>query len=206
VHGSWTQAWTPIFNTQLVLSAQLLHGFQANPYRAIWLGRAAVQEHHPNDRARYAASLSARLWLRPIGGALQALVRGYRDTWDVLAVSAELAYERALGERLRFRVRGRYHQQSKAAFFSDDYALAPRGQYFSGDRELSAMNDWLVGAQIALSALPNAEGKVLRVLESFRFVLKADYMQYKFSDFHYGQASVPIRSAIFGTLGLDATF
>lgn len=206
IQGSWTQAWTPIFNTQLVLSSQLLDGFQANPYRAVWLGRAAVQEHHPNDRARYAAALAARLWLRPIGGALQAQVRGYRDTWDVQAVSAELAYERSLGERLRFRVRGRYHKQGKAAFFSDDYALMPRGQYFTGDRELSSLSTWIVGGQIALSAVPNAQGKVLRVLDSFRFVLKADYMQYIFTDFHYGQAKVPNRMAIFGTLGLDATF
>jgi hypothetical protein len=206
VHGSWTQAWTPIFNTQLVLSAQLFHGFQVNPYRAVWLGRAAAQEHHPEDRARYAATLSGRLWLRPIGGALQAQVRGYRDTWDVMAVSAELAYERGIGDRFRFRLRGRYHIQGDAAFYSDDYSLMPRGQYFTGDRELSSMNSWVVGATFVLLAKPNAEGKVLQVLESFQFVLKADYLRYNFTDFHYGQAAIPNRSAIFGTLGLNATF
>jgi hypothetical protein len=124
----------------------------------------------------------------------------------VLAVSAELAYERGIGERFRFRVRGRYHTQGRAAFYSDDYDLMPRGQYFTGDRELSGMSTWLAGAQLTLAARPNAEGKVLRVLESFHFVLKADYMRYSFDDFHYGQAAVPNRSAIFGSLGLNTTF
>jgi hypothetical protein len=206
LQGAWTQAWTSIFNTQLVLSAQLLDGFQANPYRAIWLGRAAVQEHHPNDRARYAAALSGRLWLKPIGGALQAQVRGYRDTWNVQAISAELAYERGFGQLMRLRLRGRYHHQGKAAFYSDDYALAPRGQYFSGDRELSTIDTWLAGATLSVSPRPDDGGKVLRVLESFRFTLKGDYLHYTFKDFHYGTASVPYQSALFGTLGFDATF
>lgn len=206
VQGAWTQAWTPIFNTQLVLSGQLLHGFQANPYRAIWLGRAAVQEHHPRDRARYAVGLGARIWLKPIGGALQLFARGYRDTWAVLAGSAEVAYERGLGQLLRVRARGRFYQQSAAAFFSDDYGLDPQGQYFTGDRELSEMRSWLGGLQIALTPRPAASGKVLRVLDSFRFVLKADYLTYTFMNFHYGAAAVPNRRAVFGTLGLDATF
>ena len=206
VQGAWTQAWTAIFNTQLILSSQLIHGFQANPYRAVWLGRAAVQEHHPDDRARYALGLGARVWLRPIGGAVQLFARGYRDTWDVMAGSAEVAYERGLGQLLRLRVRGRYYQQGAAAFFSDDYALDPRGQYFTGDRELSAMHSWLGGAQIALTPAPGASGKVLRILDSFRFVLKADYLTYRFTNFHYGTAAVPNRRALFGTLGVDATF
>lgn len=207
VQGAWTQAWTPIFNTQLIVSSQLLHGFQANPYRAIWLGRAAVQEHHPDDRARYAVGIGARVWLRPIGGALQAQLRGYRDTWGVQAISAELAYERSLGQLFRLRVRGRYYQQGSAAFYSDDYALSPQGQYFTGDRELSSMSSWLGGAQASFAPAANeGSGKVLRIFDSFRLVLKGDFLSYDFSNFHYGQAAIPNRQAIFGTLGIDATF
>jgi len=207
VQGAWTQAWTPIFNTQLIVSSQLMHGFQANPYRAIWLGRAAVQEHHPNDRARYAVGIGARIWLRPIGGALQAQLRGYRDTWGIQAVSAELAYERGLGQLFRLRVRGRYYQQGSAAFYSDDYALSPQGEYFTGDRELSSMSSWLGGAQISFAPAGNdSTGKVLRIFDSLRLVLKGDFLAYDFSNFHYGQAAIPNRRAVFGTLGIDATF
>ena len=52
--AGWTQAWTPILSTQLTATAQLLHGFQANPYRAVRHRHDAAQEHHPDDRARYA--------------------------------------------------------------------------------------------------------------------------------------------------------
>jgi len=201
--GSWTQAWTPIFNTQWSVSTQLLSGFQSNPYRAVWLGRAAAQEHHPGQRARYGTTLEARIWLRPIGGALQAAVRLYRDTWDVAALSGELAYERSLGSLFRIRARGRYYHQGGAAFYSDDYGLNPRGQYFTGDRELSPMRSWLLGARLEFAPDFSAASSFVSGL---RVVLKADVLRHDFEQFHYGSAAVPNNSSIFATLGLDATF
>jgi len=206
LQGSWTQAWTPIFITQWSLSAQLVSGFQSNPYRAVWLGRAAAQEHHPSERARYATSVSGRIWLTPIGGALQLTARLYRDTWDVRSASGEVAYERGLGALLRLRARGRYAQQTRAAFYSDDYALAPRGQYFTGDRELSPMRSWLVGARLELTPDIVGQGRALAFLDTLRFVLKGDYFRHEFEDFHYGTASVPNRRSFFATVSLDTTF
>ncbi|MGE3636873.1 MAG: DUF3570 domain-containing protein [Sandaracinaceae bacterium] len=137
--GAWTQAWAPIFVTQLTLTGQLIDGFQSNPYRAVWLGRAAAQEHHPENRFRYAAALSGRLWVEPLSGAIQASVRAYRDNWDVRSITAELAYEQSIDGALRIRLLGRYYRQGAAAFYSDDYATQPRGEYFTGDRELAEM-------------------------------------------------------------------
>ena len=34
----WTQTWTPVFATQMVLSAALQHGFLGNPYRSVAKG------------------------------------------------------------------------------------------------------------------------------------------------------------------------
>ena len=206
LQGSWTQLWTPIFTTQWSLSAQLVSGFQSNPYRAVWLGRAAAQEHHPNERARYGTTFSGRLWLKPIGGALQLSARLYRDTWDIRAASGEAAYERGLGSLFRLHFRARYYQQSGAAFYSDDYSLAPRGQYFTGDRELSPMSSWLTGARLDLTPDVVGRDRTLSLLDALRFVLKADYLVYDFSRFHYGSAPVPNRRAIFATLSVDATF
>jgi hypothetical protein len=206
IAGAWTQNWTPLFNTQWTLDAQLISGFQSNPYRAVWLGRSAAQEHHPNERARYGTTLAARVWLKPIGGALQLTARLYRDTWDVRAASGEIAYERAAGSMVRFRLRGRYYQQGAAAFFSDDYALTPRGQYFTGDRELSKMHSWLAGARLELTPDIAGEGRALSFLDVFRLVLKADLLVHEFEDFHYGSAAVPNRRSIFATVSLDASF
>ena len=204
--GAWTQAWAPILTTQLTVTAQLVEGFQSNPYRAVWLGRTAAQEHHPDVRARYAANLGVRIWLEPMNAALQLSGRIYRDTWDVMSVSGELAYEQVLAGAVRVRARGRYYTQSGAAFFSDDYALAPRGQYFTGDRELSPMWSVVVGAQIGYTIESGTDGASIAPLRSFSLLLKGDWIHSDFSSFHYGQAGVPNVDALMATLSLEAAF
>lgn len=204
--GSWTQAWAPIFVTQLTLTGQLIDGFQSNPYRAVWLGRSAAQEHHPDSRFRYAGSLAGRLWIEPLNGALHLSGRAYRDNWDVRSITAELAYEQSIDGSLRLRVRGRYYRQGAAAFFSDDYAHMPRGQYFTGDRELGDMESFLVGAHLVWTLTPGTEGASLGPLESFKLVLKADYLHQEFGNFRYGRAAVPNNNSILATLGLEMVF
>ena len=204
--GSWSQAWAPVFSTQLTLTAQLVDGFQSNAYRAVWLGRSSAQEHHPDFRARYAIGLGARLWLKPLKAAVQVDARAYRDTWDVQSVTAEVAWDQTLGGGLRLRVRGRYYQQTSATFFSDDYAREPRGEYFTGDRELSAMSSYTVGGRIAWAVPANDEGEVLGFLTSFSLIGKFDYMNYDFTAFHYGVFDVPNHQALLATASIEAGF
>jgi hypothetical protein len=171
----------------------------------VWLGRSAAQENHPDNRFRYAASLNARLWIEPLHGALQASARVYRDNWDVRSVTAELAYEQSIDGAVRIRLRGRYYRQGAAAFYSDDYALMPRGQYFTGDRELADMESFMAGAQLIWTLTPGTGG-ASGVLQSFRLVLKADYIHHEFPNFHYARASVPNNNSILATLGLEMVF
>ena len=206
LQGSWTQNWTPILTTQATVTAQLQSGYQGNPYRAVWLGSAAAQEHHPANRARYAGGLGVRLWIKPLEGALQLFGRAYRDTWDVRSITAEIAYEQTLLERLRIRGRARYYTQTAAAFFSDDYAFQPRGQYFTGDRELSSMRSFIFGGRIEWAVPGDEDGDVLGFLASLSLVGKFDWLLNQFEGFHYGQAAVPNTDAIMATIGLEAVF
>ncbi|MEM1417461.1 MAG: DUF3570 domain-containing protein [Myxococcota bacterium] len=199
--GGWTQAWTPILVTQVTLTGQILNGYQGNPYRAVWLGRTAAQEFHPENRQRWAGGVGARLFVRPLRGAIQLFGRLYRDSWDVTSATAELAWEQTLGESLRVRARGRYYTQTAAAFFSDDYARFPRGQYFTGDRELSGMSSWVVGGSVRYDLPPAMEE---RTLEQLSIVLKFDYLRYDFRDYTYGGVGVPNDTGIALTFGLDA--
>lgn len=203
--GSWTQAWAPVFATQFSVQAQVLDGYQGNPYRAVWLGRTAAQENHPNSRARYTASLGMRFWITPFNGALQLEARAYRDTWDVSSVTAELGYEQNLIEGMRLRARARYYNQTGAAFFSNDYARAPRGQYFTGDRELSPMSSWLFGGRFEFEVPTGDDGRV-GIFGRFAVVLKFDWMKFDFREFAYGRVAVPNDRAIMTTLGLEAGF
>lgn len=203
--GGWTQAWTPIFATQLSVSAQVINGFQGNPYRAVWLGRAAAQENHPENRVRYVGNLGARLWVQPLRGALQLSGRVYRDTWDIFSVTAELAWEQRLWEGLTVRLRGRYYNQTGAHFFSDDYGRAPRGQYFTGDRELSPMSSWLAGGRVRFDLQAGDDGKV-GPFAAFAIVGVFDMLFYDFREFRYGRVDVPNDKGMLATLGLEAEF
>jgi hypothetical protein len=207
VHGlqlSGTQNLSPRLVLQLGLSAQIQHGFLSNPYRAVRIGPTAAQEHHPDNRARYAATIGLRYWIKPLSGALQPSVRLYRDTWHLRAASLELGYEQSLGTDLRVRVRGRLHMQSGAAFYSDDYVLAPRGQYFTGDRELSALKTVLVGGELTYSVPANDEGEVLGIFSALSLKLKGDLLQSYLEEFHYDQVEPPNDLALIGTFAILA--
>jgi len=207
VHGlqlSGTQTLSKLLVLQLGLSAQIQHGFLSNPYRAVRIGPTAAQEHHPENRARYAATIGLRYWIKPLSGALQPSVRLYRDTWHLRAASLELGYEQSLGTDFRVRVRGRLHMQTGAAFYSDDYVLAPRGQYFTGDRELSPLKTVLVGGELTYSVPPDDEGDVLGIFSAFSLKMKGDLLQTYLEEFHYDTVEPPNDLALIGTFAIVA--
>jgi hypothetical protein len=205
LHAGFTQVWSPVFTTRISVLAQLLHGFQANPYRAVRIGKTAAQEAAPNERARYALSASGRYWLVPLRAALNIDARVYRDTWGISSLAAELAYDQKLFGDVRLRLRLRYYTQTRAAFYSDDYILAPQGRYFTGDRELSAMRSALFGLAFRWQLPTDQNGQLLGFLSSFSLALKGDLLRSFFDDFHYDRAEVPNTLAQLISLELRAS-
>jgi hypothetical protein len=203
--AGFTQVWTPLFTTRVGVLAQMLHGFQVNPYRAVRIGKTAAQEHAPNERARYALSASGRYWLAPLSAALGLEARVYRDTWGISSLSGELSYDQKLFGDVRLRLRLRYYTQGRAAFYSDDYKLAPKGRYFTGDRELSAMRSALFGLAFRWHLPTDSNGRLMGFLSSFTLVLKGDLLRSFFDDFHYDRAEVPNTLAQLISLELRAT-
>jgi hypothetical protein len=206
LQAGWSQAWTAHFTTQMGVTAQVWHGFQSNPYRAVRIGKTAAQENEPNDRARYALTAAARYWITPLSSAFALEARVYRDTWAIVSLTGEMAYDQSLGRGFRLRARGRYYTQSGAAFYSDDYVLEPRGRYFTGDRELSPMRSVLAGGQLIWGAPAGDSGEVLGFLSSLAVTIKLDVLKSYFSDFHYDRAPVPNTLAQIASLELRAAF
>lgn len=209
--GSWSQSWTPIFTTQLLYSGQILNGFQSNPYRSIILGQGLkAQEHHPENRARQALAARANVFIKPIKAALRLGVRGYTDTWDIHSVTGEAEFEKYLGESLRLGVRGRYYKQSAALFWSDDYTggdppLGPKGQYFTGDRELSPFESYLAGLRVTYAITPS-KGRILGLMTNFKASLSGDMLQFHYDEYTLGGTPVGnARAFIFG-LSIAAIF
>jgi hypothetical protein len=209
--ASWTQAWTAVFATQVIYTAQLVSGFQSNPYRSVVLGQGLkAQEHHPDVRARQSLAARANLFVRPLKLALRATVRAYRDTWDLTSGTLELEAEKYLFEALRLAARARLYRQSGAIFWSDDYTagdppLGPRGQYFTGDRELSPFSSGTAGLRLTYLVSRKQE-RIVGIFDRVKAGASADVVQFSYDEYTLG--GTPITNARAYILGanLSAVF
>ncbi len=199
---AWTQTWTPVFATQAVLSAALQHGFLGNPYRSVVIAPAGDQalENHPDDRGRGALGLRGKYYARGLQTAFSASVRLY-----------ELDAEHYLLPWLRVLVRGRYYTQTSALFWSDDYtggepATGPRGQYWSGDRELSPLASYLIGARALATREGRPGARVAGMFTSFSATLAFDLLKTDLRDFTLGGRKPDDTLALLGSLGLSGAF
>jgi Protein of unknown function (DUF3570) len=157
---TWTA--TPRLVTQGGSTIQILDGFQSNPYRRVLVGsqHRTPQEHMPNFRQRYAVFFRAAYALPDARASLTGGVRFYRDSWALMATSAEGSYNQYLGQSVLLTLRGRYHQQTGASFYrtSRDYQTkGTAGQYWTGDRELSPMSNYLASLKTAYLRRPGQE-------------------------------------------------
>ena len=209
----WTQTWTPIFATQLVLYGALQHGFLENPYRAVVIAPAGDQalENHPDNRLRLASALRAKLYVRPIKTAFSAGARIYRDTWDILGQTYELEAERYLWPELRLWVHGRYYRQTEALFWSDDYTGGepqdgPRGQYWTGDREVSPLSSYLLGGRLIFRKSGSPEQRIAFVLLNFETSISFDFMKTSLAEFTWGGTKPNDTLAMIGSLGVRGEF
>jgi hypothetical protein len=157
---SWTM--TPRLVVQGGATIQILDGFQANPYRKVLVGsqNRTPQEHLPEFRQRYALFARLAYAFPELRGSMLAMVRGYDDSWAVRAITGDLTGTKYVGQSLLFSARIHYHLQSGASFYRDALGyqtLGPAGQYWTGDRELSPMGNYLFGGKLAYFRRPQQE-------------------------------------------------
>jgi hypothetical protein len=154
---SWTM--TPRLVVQGGATIQLLDGFQSNPYRSVRLGSqgATPQERHPLYRQRYAAFARLAYALPEMRASAIGMLRLYDDSWAVRAVTADATLHKYLGTSFLLTVRAHYHMQTGASFYrsSTGYRLfGPYGQYWTGDRELADMGNYLLGGRFSYLRRP----------------------------------------------------
>lgn len=208
LQAAWTQAWLPEFATQLAYTAQIVEGFQSSPYRSVILAQGLkAQEHHPDHRARQAVAARANIYIRPIKLALRVGARVYRDTWDITSGTGELEAERYLFEGFRVAARARYYKQSGASFWSDDYTggdrpLGRKGQYWTGDRELSPFQSFELGLRVTYGLQP-AKGRLLGLMTGLKVGIAADAIQFDYDEYTLG--GTPVTNARAYILGLNVS-
>jgi hypothetical protein len=157
---SWTA--TPKLLLQIGSTIQVLDGFQSNPYRSVLVGmqHQTPQEHEPQYRQRYAVYARAVYALPAVRGSGLMMGRLYQDSWGVQAASGEAVLNKYFGTSLLVSLRGRYHIQSGATFYRtgrEYLELGPPGKYWTGDRELSPMSNYLTGGKLAFLRKPGQE-------------------------------------------------
>lgn len=211
--AGWTQAWTPVFVTQLVASAGLQHGFLENPYRAVVIAPAGdtALENHPDNRARAALALRGRLYVRALETAFSAGVRYYRDTWDVFGQNYELSAERYLFPGLRLQARARYYTQTEALFYSDDYTGGepvdgPSGQYWTGDRELSPLSNLQYGGRVLFSKRGTSGARVLGAFLGLTASASFDVISTSLDRFTWAGVEPDDTTGLLGSVGIEAEF
>jgi hypothetical protein len=213
LQAAWTQAWTPVFATQAVLTGALQHGFLGNPYRGVVItpsGEEAL-EYHPENRARGAFSLRGKYFIKPIAAAASAGVRLYRDTWDIFGQTYEVEFEKYVLPALRLLVHGRYYHQNGALFWSDDYTGGepvdgPRGQYWTGDRELSPLSSYLVGGRVLVGVQGTPDHRVLAVLLRLQGTAGLDILKTSLKSFTWSGKKPDDTLAGMLSLGLRGEF
>ncbi len=106
--------------------------------------------------------------------------------------------------------RGRFYKQNGAVFWSDDYTggdrpLGRKGQYWTGDRELSPFSSLALGLRATYLVHPS-KGRWLGLISSLKVAASADVLQFSYDEYTLG--GVPIdnaRAFIFGA-NLAAVF
>jgi hypothetical protein len=157
---SWTM--TPRLVVQGGATIQILDGFQANPYRKVLVGsqNRTPQESLPQFRQRYALFARLAYAFPELRGSITGMVRGYDDSWAVRAITGDVVGTKYIGQAMLVSVRAHYHLQSGASFYrnSVDYRVfGPPGQYWTGDRELSPMGNYLLGGKLSFFRRPQQE-------------------------------------------------
>jgi hypothetical protein len=211
LQASWSQAWTPVFQTQLVVTGQVINGFQSDPYRSVVIANDVIaQENVPNIRVREAIALRGNFFFRPIKAALRLGARLYQDSWDITSGTGEAEFEKYIADPFRISLRGRFYMQSGAIFWSDDYTggsppLGTKGSYWTGDRELSPFWSWSIGTRAVLTLTP-AHGRLLRVMTQLKAGASFDVVTDTYSQYTLG--GVPITGAheYIGQLSITALF
>ena len=118
--------------------------------------------------------------------------------------------ERYLLEGFRLAGRVRYYRQTGASFWSDDYTggdppLGPKGQYWTGDRELSPFSSIAFGGRLTYGIAPT-KGRIIGLMTGLKVGAALDVVQFDYSEYTLG--GTPISGARAYILGanLSATF
>lgn len=118
----------------LMVDAEFSEGYLRDPYRQVKVYDSnnvfqLVDEIHPDERLRQAASFKINQYITPVEASLIGSYRYYFDDWDVKSHTFEIRFNKYIIEDLIFGASYRYYTQGSADFYQDVY----RGDNYFGN-------------------------------------------------------------------------
>jgi hypothetical protein len=210
MQASWSQAWTPVLQTQLIYTAQVIDGFQSDPYRSVIIAPSVVaQEHVPDIRIREAIALRANIFLRPLRCAalLGPRVRGHVGH-----------RERHRGGRVRAVPRGRVSRDTarpalraercnllERRLHGGQPAARPQGVVLDGRPRAQPFLE-LVGRCARGLHLTKSRGRLLGIMTSLKRVRSFDVINDNYEQYTLGGQPIEGAHEYSGSSRLTALF
>jgi hypothetical protein len=82
----------------------------------------------------------------------------------------------------------------------------PRGQYWTGDREVSPLSSFMLGGRVLLAAQGNPNARILGVLLRFQGTAGFDLLSTSWKEFTWGSVKPDDGTSLIGSLGLRGEF
>jgi hypothetical protein len=148
-------------------------GYMSSPYRFIgiggddWTCRGAilycVPEHNPDKRFGHAIALRGT---RALGEHFSAGAgyRFYIDDWAMRSHTVDVRGSWLPARHTQLTLRYRFYTQSAAEHWFPKYDEEVDSGYYTGDKELSSLNDHQIGLDAQQSFVVGDEGELLRVM------------------------------------------
>ena len=151
-------------------------GYLASPYRFVRFAaergampdtceyplRMCRPEQNPDERMRHAIGVYAR---RALGEQLSVggSYRFYLDDWDLSSHTVSLDGAFMPGDDWLVSLGYRFYRQSSASHYEPYYLVMPEPDYYTSDKELTALSSHHVGVEVGHGFSLDDLGSVLRV-------------------------------------------
>jgi hypothetical protein len=168
-------------------------GYLNNPYRSVrycndpaCTGFSFQQEAYPETRTSTAMAVRANYFL-PQRAAIFAGIRVFEDTWDIDATTYELGYTFPYQDEWIFEASFRFHDQTKAEFYSDLFPSVNAQNYLARDKELSTFTSTTLGLGASYEF-----GRSWSRIDRGSLNLQVDWIDFDYDDFRDLTQSGPV--------------
>lgn len=120
-------------------------GYLADPYKLVFLQADLIDDTRPNQRDSHTLSAKYRRYLPFADAALHGDYQYYRDDWEVVAHSLDLAWHQNLGQGWQVIPSLRLYAQSDAFFYQPVYGSTRSDGFYSTDYRLSSYGSVTLG-------------------------------------------------------------